>query len=529
MYVFLDPSAWAGLLILIFLETVLSIDNIIFIAILSKQLPYYQRNRARYTGLILALLMRFGLLIIASSLVNLTKPIIINKFFMFSTKEIILLIGGLFLFFKTIFELYNHITNITYQSHKKKKQSSFWYVVVQIVILDAIFSLDSVMTAIGMMQNIVIIISAVTISTIIMIFISEVFINFINSQKTAIILCLSLLLMISINLIIESLGFRFPKEYLYISIGFALFVEIMNQIRIRNIILKKSSQPLRTTILYSVKKIVQKTLENKINIIKKSEISYVTSNSNHNYLNNITSPNIIQQEEINIINNVLKIGDTSIKNIMVHKDKIVWIDITDNYKKIKKIILKTSYNVLPVCYKQLNEIIGVVPKYKLLHVVNTHQDIHDFVMQYPPIIIPNTISIINILHLLRYSENNIIMINDDLGSIQGMIKYTNVFNVIAGKFLNSKKMPKIIINNNNWIVQGSVSLNDLKKLLNIKIIKPNNHCYSISDFLLNKYNKISGAGQVLSHGSYSFSILQSSLYKIHLVKIIKNQKNNHYN
>ncbi|VFP77790.1 TerC family protein [Buchnera aphidicola] len=524
MHVFLDPSAWAGLFVLIFLETVLSIDNIIFIAILSKQLPHHQRNRARCTGLMLALLMRFGLLIIASSLVNLTKPIIINKFFIFSTKEIILLIGGSFLFFKTIFELYNHITNITYQSHKKNKKSSFWYVVIQIVILDAIFSLDSVMTAIGMMQNIVIIISAVTISTIIMIFISEVFINFINSQKTAIILCLSLLLMISINLIIESLGFCFPKEYLYISIGFALFVEIMNQIRIKNIILKKSNQPFRTIILHSVKKIVQKTLENRTNTIKNSEISYLTNKNSHNYLNNTSSTNTMQHEEINIINNVLKIGDTSINNIMVNKDKIVWIDITNNYKQIKKIILNTSHNILPVCYKQLNEIIGVVPKYKLLHAINTNQDIHNFIMQYPPIIIPNTISTINILKLLRYSENNIIMINDDLGSIQGMIKYTDIFNIIIGKFLNSKKMPKIIINNNNWIVQGSIPLNDLKKLLNIRIVKPNNHCYSISDFLLNKYKKISRNGQILHHGSYSFSILQSNLYKIHLVKIIKNQK-----
>ncbi|VFP85934.1 UPF0053 inner membrane protein YoaE [Buchnera aphidicola (Cinara pseudotaxifoliae)] len=522
MHAFLDPSAWAGLFILIFLETILSIDNIIFIAILSKQLPYHQRNRARYTGLILALLMRFGLLVIASSLVNLTKPIIINKFFIFSTKEIILLIGGLFLFFKTTFELYNHIINITHQSQKKNKQSSFWYVVIQIVILDAIFSLDSIMTAIGTVQNIVITISAVTISTIIMIFISKVFIDFINSQKTTIILCLSLLLMISINLIIESLGFCFPKEYLYISIGFALFVEIMNQIRIRNIISKKSIQPFRTMILCSVKKIVKKAVEDRANSVGKTERSCLIHDSNYNYLINNISSETIQQKEINIINNALKIGDKSINDIMVHKDKIMWIDITNNYKTIEKIILNTEYNVLPVCYKNLNEIIGVVPKHKLLRIINKNKDIYNLAIQYPPIIIPNTINTINTLHFLRYSKNNIIMISDNLGSIQGMIKSSNVFNIFVGKFLNSKKMPKIIINNDNWIVQGSVSLNNLKKLLNIKIIKSNNNCYSISDFLLSKYKKIPGVGRILSVGPYSFSVLQSSLYKIHLVKIIKN-------
>ncbi|VFP83699.1 TerC family protein [Buchnera aphidicola] len=523
MYFFLDPSAWAGLFTLIFLEIILNIDNIIFISILSKKLPENQRNQARYTGLILALFMRFGLLIIASQLINLTKPIIANKFFIFSIKEIILLIGGIFLFLKSIFELLDNIKNVDFKSKKNKTTENFWYVVFQIVILDAIFSIDSVMMAVGMIDNLFIMISAVTISTILMIFLSQLFIKFINSQKNIIILCLSLLLMISLNLIIESLGLYIPKEYLYTTIGFSLFVELMNQIKIRNIIIQQSKEPFRKKISRVIFNIINTTNKNNQNK-KKNLVDYQNiPNNNKIYLKNTNCSNTIQQKEIDIITNVLKLGNYLIQDIMIPKKDIIWIDITKNHEHIKHTVLNTPYSNLPICQNELNEIIGVVSTKKLIKIINNNEDIHNFAIQYPPIIILDIINIINILHLLRYSKHNMIIISNESGDIQGMIKPVDVFKLIVGKFLDSNYKPEIIINKDNWIIQGTTKLNNLKKILNIDFISSNNKCASIADFLINKYKKIPLTGTILYYKSYYFHILKSSSYQILLIKITRHK------
>ncbi|VFP81125.1 UPF0053 inner membrane protein YoaE [Buchnera aphidicola (Cinara kochiana kochiana)] len=523
MYFFLDPSAWAGLFTLIFLEIILSVDNIIFIAILSKKLPYNQRNQARYTGLILALFMRFGLLIIASRLINLTKPIIVSKFFVFSIKEILLLIGGIFLFFKSIFELINNIKNIDSKSKTNKTTQNFWYIVFQIVILDAIFSIDSIMIAVGMINNLLIMISAVTISTILMIFLSQLFIKFINSQKNIIILCLSLLLMISLHLITESLGLYIPKEYLYTAIIFSLFVELMNQIRIRNITIQQSKKPFRKKISHAIFKIIKETIPNNQNKEKNLIPSKYIKNNSKLYLKNTSYSKEMQNKEINIITNALKLSNYSINDIMIPKKDIVWIDITKDYENIKNTVANTSYSTLPICQNKLNEIIGVVPTKKLIKIINNNEDIHNFAIQYPPIIILDILNIINVLHLLRYSQHNMIIISNESGIIQGIIKPVDVFKKIVGKFLDSSYKPEVIINKDNWIVQGTTHLNNLRKILNIDFISSNNSCNSIADFLINKHKKIPVTGTILYYKYYYFHILKSSSYQILLIKITKHK------
>ena len=147
-----DPAIWAGLLTLVVLEIVLGIDNLIFIAILADKLPPHQRDRARMIGLSLALIMRLGLLTVVSWLVTLTAPLFSIGSFSFSGRDLILLIGGLFLLFKATSELHERLEGTTHQVTQSKVYASFSVVVVQIVVLDAVFSLDAVITAIGMVD-----------------------------------------------------------------------------------------------------------------------------------------------------------------------------------------------------------------------------------------------------------------------------------------------------------------------------------------------------------------------------------------
>jgi predicted tellurium resistance membrane protein TerC len=166
MELLMDPSIWAGLLTLIVLEIVLGIDNLVFIAILADKLPPKQRDKARLIGLSLALVMRLGLLSVISWMVTLTKPLITIADFSFSGRDLIMLLGGIFLLFKATTELHERLENRQHDAGHGKGYASFWVVVLQIVVLDAVFSLDAVITAVGMVNHLPVMMAAVVIAMI---------------------------------------------------------------------------------------------------------------------------------------------------------------------------------------------------------------------------------------------------------------------------------------------------------------------------------------------------------------------------
>jgi len=229
-----DPSAWVGLATLIVLEIVLGIDNLVFIAILADKLPPHQRDRARLVGLGLALFIRLGLLASIAWIVTLTTPIFSVMEFSFSGRDIILLIGGVFLLFKGTMELHERLEGHVETSEKKVVHAVFWQVIVQIVVLDAIFSLDSVITAVGMVQHLPVMMIAVVIAIGVMLLLSKPLTSFVNKHPTVVILCLGFLMMIGFSLIIEGFGVHLPKGYLYAAIGFSVIIESLNQLARHN-------------------------------------------------------------------------------------------------------------------------------------------------------------------------------------------------------------------------------------------------------------------------------------------------------
>ena len=188
MEIFLDPSVWAGLLTLIVLEIVLGIDNLVFIAILADKLPPKQRDKARIIGLSLALVMRLALLSLMSWLVTLTKPLFHVGGFGFSGRDLIMLAGGIFLLFKATTELHERLENRPETHDGNKSYASFWVVVIQIVVLDAVFSLDAVITAVGMVSHLWIMMTAVVIAMGIMLLASRPLTRFVNAHPTVVVL-----------------------------------------------------------------------------------------------------------------------------------------------------------------------------------------------------------------------------------------------------------------------------------------------------------------------------------------------------
>jgi predicted tellurium resistance membrane protein TerC len=213
------------------LELVLGIDNIIFISILSAKLPQHQQKKARQIGLSLAVITRVGLLLSLSWVISLTAPLFTVFGEEISGRDLILLIGGLFLIAKSTHEIHQKL-EADEEVTVAKAASRLMSVVIQILLLDIVFSLDSVITAVGMVNEVSIMIAAVVVSTLVMIFTSGSISKFVDNHPTIKILALSFLLMIGVTLIAEGLDQHISKGYIYFAMGFSLFVETLN-IRMR--------------------------------------------------------------------------------------------------------------------------------------------------------------------------------------------------------------------------------------------------------------------------------------------------------
>lgn len=240
-----DPNAWIGLLTLTVLEIVLGIDNIIFISILAGKLPVRKQQRARQIGLGLAMLMRILLLLSLSWIIGLTRPLFALVGFEVTGRAIILIGGGLFLLAKSTHEIHNKLEGDD-EERGGRAAPSLASVLVQIILLDMVFSLDSVITAVGMVDEIAVMIAAVVLAVAVMMMFAGTISGFVERHPTIKMLALSFLLLIGVNLIGEGLGFHIPKGYTYFSMGFAVFVEMLNiKLRRRKAIPVKLHNPQR--------------------------------------------------------------------------------------------------------------------------------------------------------------------------------------------------------------------------------------------------------------------------------------------
>jgi predicted tellurium resistance membrane protein TerC len=222
-----DPQIWIALATLTFLEIVLGVDNIIFISILSGKLPPDQQPRARRIGLIGALVTRILLLMSLAWVIRLTAPLFTVLSEEISGRDLILLIGGLFLIAKSTHEIHDKLEGE--EGHASGRvASSFMSVIVQIMLLDIVFSLDSVITAVGMVDELWVMVTAVVIAVAIMLLSAESISAFVHRHPTVKMLALSFLLLIGLSLIAEGFDHHIPKGYIYFAMGFSVFVEALN-------------------------------------------------------------------------------------------------------------------------------------------------------------------------------------------------------------------------------------------------------------------------------------------------------------
>ena len=245
-----QPETWIAFVTLVALELVLGVDNVIFISILAGKLPQEQQPSARRTGIALAVVTRILLLLSLSWIIGLTEPLLTIAQFEVSGRDLVLMAGGLFLLWKSVHEIHQKLEGE--EGHAEVKvRAAFWGVIIQIMLLDIVFSLDSVITAVGMVDELAIMIAAVIIAASVMIFTATPLANFVDRHPTIKMLALSFLLLIGFTLIVEGLHQHIPKGYIYFAMGFSVLVELLN-LRVRGSQPVTLHEPYRRTATASV-------------------------------------------------------------------------------------------------------------------------------------------------------------------------------------------------------------------------------------------------------------------------------------
>ena len=512
----LDPTIWVGLLTLVVLEIVLGIDNLIFIAILAEKLPPAERDRARLIGLSLALLMRLGLLAGISWLVTLTTPLITIGPLSFSGRDLILMFGGFFLLFKGTLELHERLEGHKVTAQGSRVYAGFWVIVTQIVVLDAVFSLDAVITAVGMVDELPVMMAAVIIAVGIMLLASKPLTRFVNAHPTVVVLCLGFLLMIGFSLVAESFGFKVPKGYLYAAIGFSVVIETLNQFAKRNLLKVDAARPMRL-----------RTAEAVLRMLGKRPIEEVVAEEQAQVRD--SKEGAFGVEERNMVSGVLTLGERSIHSIMTPKTEVSWINLEDDPAEIRKQIERTPHSFFPVCNGSLDDVVGIGRAKEMIADLLVDGHIRKGRLR-DPIVVHDTISIIRLMDTLKRSRGQLVLVADEFGSIQGLVTPIDVFEAIAGEFPDEDESPDIIADGpNRWKVDGAADLHHLEQVLETEgLVNENEEYTTLAGYLLAHFGQLPAPGDFCVfdalNGRFRFEIVQIDGRRIAQVRVERVQQ-----
>ena len=514
----MDPTIWIGLSTLIVLEIVLGIDNIVFIAILAEKLPPNQRDKARVTGLAFALITRIVLLMFTGWLVTLTTPLFSLSGISFNARQLIMLIGGIFLLFKATMELNERLEGASHQDGKPKKTSHFWTVVAQIVVLDAVFSLDSVITAVGMVENIPVMIIAVCIAICIMMVASKPLAYFVNSHPTIVILCLSFLLMIGFSLVAEGFGFAIPKGYLYAAIGFSIMIEFFNQLAIFNRKKALNKKPLRERTAEAILHLLKGDTE------EDSDNSSIDDDSDTN-----KKESVFNDQELSMVERVLGLAQRSVSSIMTSRLNVDMVNINDDREVILKEIFDNPHSRLVVTDNDsIDEPLGIIQVNDLLKDVIQNKepiDIASLIKQ--PLIFPETVSLLVALEQFKKAKTHFAFVVDEFGSMQGVVSVTDIIETIAGDFPTEEeeidaKHDIQCLEDHTWIANGYIPVEELVRFVPIPIDDKREY-HTLAGLLMEKAQHLLEVGETMQIGDYLFEIAQIESHRILKVKITLNK------
>ena len=491
-----DPTIWVGLFTLVLLEIVLGIDNLIFIAILADKLPPHQRDKARLLGLSLAMAMRLGLLTIVSWLVTLTTPLFSLGAFSFSGRDLILLVGGIFLLFKATMELHERLEGVEHTQSESKVYASFAAVVAQIVVLDAVFSLDAVITAVGMVDELGVMMAAVVISIGVMILASKPLTRFVNAHPTVVVLCLSFLLMIGLALVAEGLGFHIPKGYLYAAIGFSILIETLNQFAHRNLLKNEARVPLRERTAQRVLRLLGDR--------KRSEPAPGPDDAPG-------GEGAFAAEERHMVSGVLSLADRSIRSVMTPRSEMSWVNLEHDPAEILAQLQATPHGLVPVCRGELDNIVGIARTKDLMGALlqGLPIDVPDEGLMRAPVVLPETAGVLKAMDTLKRAQGQLVLVADEYGTVQGLLSPVDILEAIAGEFPDEDEQPAVRPQGPDlWEVDGTADLHLLEQVLETDTLVIDTDDYtSLAGFLLARFETLPAPGRAIELDGLRYEVL----------------------
>ncbi|OTG81171.1 TerC family protein [Acinetobacter sp. ANC 4648] len=517
-----DPSAWVGLATLVVLEIVLGIDNLVFIAILAEKLPPEQRNTARIVGLLLALCMRMVLLASIAWVITLTAPLFHILEHPFSGRDLILLFGGVFLLFKGTMELHERLEGAQQLKEENPVHAAFWIVIAQIVVLDAVFSLDSVITAVGMVKELSVMMIAVVIAVGIMLWASKPLMNFVNKHPTVVILCLGFLMMIGFSLIVEGFGYHIPKGYLYAAIGFSVLIEFMNQT------MRKNQEKLVTTndLRFRTASAVMRMLGGK---------SANGSDNANSHVEDVLATQAIANEMFDpengayhsvMVQGVLGLSERPVKSVMTPRPELEWIDLNDDHATVKERLMSMTHSRLIVAHGELDNIAGIVLTHKVLNdyietgILSFEKHLRD------PVIVHENAQVLMVMEQLRQAPLQMAIVLNEYGSIEGIVTPIDVLEAIAGEFPDEDELDTTAesLEDGSLILEGSTDIRHVSLLLGRDLVDESEQYSTLSGYILFHLGRLPENGQRLTADGYLFEVVTMDGHKIEKVHIVELKK-----
>ncbi|WP_114239177.1 hemolysin family protein [Dyella sp. C9] len=506
-----DPTAWAGLLTLVVLEIVLGIDNLVFIAILADKLPVKERDRARVLGLTLALVMRLLLLGAMSWLVKLTTPIVSWGAVSFSWRDIILLLGGAFLLFKATVELHERLEASDHDDAAKRAPARFWLVVAQIVALDAVFSLDSVITAVGMVDHLSVMMIAVVVAMILMISASKPLTHFVNARPTVVILCLSFLLMIGFSLVAEGFGFHIPKGYLYAAIGFSIMIEAFNQTMRRN---------RQRSLLGSARTLRDRTAAAVLNLLGGAGSEDEDAAPKAAATATDSGMAVFGKDELAMVQGVLDLAHRPVRSIMTPRPEINWIDPRESAEQLRAEVTASSHAWLPVAGDDLDQLVGVASSRDLLASLLEHGRIEVEQVVRKPLTVLESLSVLRLIEEFRRSTLQVALVVDEYGSVLGLVTPTDVLEVIAGEFPDEDSGDPSAVQEPDgcWMLDASLDLRRVEHLLGRRLTGDDSFS-TLAGYVLEQLGRLPSVGDTLTSEGLHFEVVAMDGARIERLRV----------
>lgn len=497
-----QPSAWAGLFALVIMEVVLGVDNLVFIAILAGRAAPELRDRARLAGLGMALLLRVFLLLGMSLLLRLTHPFLGP----FSARDILFILGGLFLLYKATSELHERLEAAPMGlGGAASASAAFWPVVLQIMLLDAVFSLDAVITAVSMVPHVSIMILAVSLAIGLMLLASGPLTRFVGAHPTVVVLCLSFLLLIGFSMVAEGFGIHVPKEYLYAAIGFSVLIEAFNQISTFNQVKRQAMRPMRA-----------RAAELILRLMGDRGRPAVEGGEGR------TAAESIAGEEGSMVSGVLSLGERSLRSLMTPRNDIRWINIEAAPEKITRYMRAEPHGHYPLCRGRLDELLGLARGSDILEALRAGENPAACSALRQAVTAPESLDALRLLKLMRSSPGNVVIAVDEFGSVSGLITPVDIFEIIAGEFRYADETPDLRpAGDGSLLVRGGADLRLLEQHLNLDGLLPPDGAYgSVAGLLLDNFGHLPEAGESMEYKGLRFVVEKVSARRIEGARVI---------